>query len=139
MVKKKFLLIFIFAIIQPTFLIAQESNEFYIFGYVKDAINKQPVSGVIVECINEADISQKYTSVTGADGKYIITIVTDPPSDIDENGSPSIFRLDQNYPNPFSAGGGSTFGGKPSTQIQFQIPNISKVQLSIFNILGQKI
>ncbi|MBK8945806.1 MAG: T9SS type A sorting domain-containing protein [Ignavibacteriae bacterium] len=42
---------------------------------------------------------------------------------------PADFKLAQNYPNPFN----------PTTTIEFAIPQTSKVQLSIYNVLGQEI
>lgn len=42
---------------------------------------------------------------------------------------PNNFILDQNYPNPFN----------PSTTINFQTPKNSYANLSIYNILGQKV
>jgi len=43
--------------------------------------------------------------------------------------APAAFVLAQNYPNPFN----------PSTTIQFKLPVQSQVQLSIYNLLGQRI
>ena len=42
---------------------------------------------------------------------------------------PDKFALDQNYPNPFN----------PVTMINYQLPMINHVELSIYNLLGQKI
>jgi len=42
---------------------------------------------------------------------------------------PQGFALGQNYPNPFN----------PETQIAFSLPHNSKVELSVYNVLGQKI
>jgi hypothetical protein len=43
--------------------------------------------------------------------------------------TPLTFTLDQNYPNPFNY----------TTMINYQLPMNSKVELSIYNLLGQKI
>lgn len=42
---------------------------------------------------------------------------------------PVEFKLQQNYPNPFN----------PSTKIAFSIPSDSKVVISLYNIIGQKV
>ncbi|MFZ5517155.1 MAG: M1 family aminopeptidase [Candidatus Zhuqueibacterota bacterium] len=43
--------------------------------------------------------------------------------------APTVFQLSQNYPNPFN----------PTTQIHFQLSQPVEVELSIFNLRGQKI
>jgi sugar lactone lactonase YvrE len=45
------------------------------------------------------------------------------------NNIPDIYGLDQNYPNPFN----------PSTKINYQLPITNEVELSIYNLLGQKV
>jgi len=47
----------------------------------------------------------------------------------DEAVLPNAFSLSQNYPNPFNA----------NTQINFTIPTTSDVNLSVYNMLGQKV
>ncbi len=46
-----------------------------------------------------------------------------------EGTDPNNFRLMQNYPNPFN----------PTTTIKFALPKSSKVNLRIFNILGEEV
>ncbi len=47
------------------------------------------------------------------------------------------FKLLGNYPNPFSAKGGTAPGGNPSTTVVFEVPHASMVEISIYNLLGQ--
>jgi hypothetical protein len=44
-------------------------------------------------------------------------------------GIPDLYSLSQNYPNPFN----------PSTTIKFSLSSDSKVNISVFNILGQRV
>lgn len=45
------------------------------------------------------------------------------------NGVPTEFALQQNYPNPFN----------PSTNINFALPQASKVTLTVYDMLGRKV
>jgi subtilisin family serine protease len=73
-------------------------------------------------------------SSTTADGVFIdeisIDVTPDPALSINNlKEIPLTFRLSQNYPNPFN----------PSTVINFSIPYAANIELSIFNILGEKV
>ncbi len=55
------------------------------------------------------------------------------------NKFPVNFSLSQNYPNPFSAAGGT---GNPTTTIKYSIPNVAhelSVHLIVYDILGRKV
>jgi hypothetical protein len=47
----------------------------------------------------------------------------------DKLNTPLAFNLAQNYPNPFN----------PSTTIKYSIPELSKVKLTLFNLLGEEV
>ena len=48
---------------------------------------------------------------------------------LEEESIPLEFKLNQNYPNPFN----------PSTNISFSLPELSDVELTVYDILGNKI
>ncbi len=60
------------------------------------------------------------------DAQTLITIVDGMPL---KQGLPNEYALRQNYPNPFN----------PVTTFEYQLPQISRVTLKIYNVLGQLI
>lgn len=72
-------------------------------------------------------------TITNPDGQSRtgINLLTITPTDVKEieGRRPFAFELSQNYPNPFN----------PGTTIRFALPRSGRVQLEVFNLLGQKI
>lgn len=52
---------------------------------------------------------------------------------------PVRMELQQNYPNPFSARGGSALGGNPTTTISFTLSRSAFTTLEVFDINGRRI
>lgn len=55
----------------------------------------------------------------------------DPVTDVqkNQNSNPTEFKIYQNYPNPFN----------PKTVINYSLPKTEKVELFVYNLLGQKL
>ncbi len=70
------------------------------------------------------------TDFSGNTGNPSVELPINVTSVQDQDGAvPKVFALFQNYPNPFN----------PVTQIKFSVPKRTRVELSVYNILGQKV
>lgn len=87
--------------------------------------NSIPVQKAKISFISTADTSKYFSSLTDTLGNYIITIT----SVGSKNKEISDFQIYQNYPNPFSE----------RTTIAYQTKQQLPVEISIYNILGQKV
>lgn len=59
----------------------------------------------------------------------LFTGIPVPPVSVSDGSQPERISLSQNYPNPFN----------PETRIDFALPHAGEVQISIYNLLGQKV
>ena len=70
----------------------------------------------------------------------IIDITEGSTADVETRfAMPTKLNLEGNYPNPFSAKGGSAIGGNPMTTIRFTLPNLQRVSLEVLDITGRHV
>lgn len=80
-----------------------------------------------VEGTNEAPLAFVHNGQSSPD---VVMLYGDAITSVeDENSLPQEFKLHQNFPNPFN----------PETVIKFDVPQSTQVEISIYNILGQKV
>lgn len=63
-------------------------------------------------------------------------VAPNPVSVKESHEMPTTMKLDQNYPNPFSA---PSAGGTPETVIGFSVPEAGHVTLKVYDILGRTV
>jgi photosystem II stability/assembly factor-like uncharacterized protein len=75
------------------------------------------------------DARENYLWAVGDNGLVLRADLTTAVDDDREQHLPPVFELFQNYPNPFNT----------RTAISYQLSTVSQVELSIYNLLGQKV
>jgi glucuronoarabinoxylan endo-1,4-beta-xylanase len=85
-----------------------------------------PVQNASVTFIADSDTTNKLTAITDISGNYQINFVTT----LEPGLKPlSNFKLDQNFPNPFSA----------STAISYKLNRQTDVWITIYDVLGREV
>jgi hypothetical protein len=81
------------------------------------------------------------TVIGNGEFKVSLTLSAELPTSVEQPGEeiPRVFAIYQNYPNPFLSGAKSRSAGNPETVIEYQLPRPSEVEISIFNLQGQKV
>ena len=88
----------------------------------------EPVAGVLVTLVDEADANRTFSAYTDDQGYYSIEI-NGTGIDDDPYKGPGEFRLMQNYPNPFN----------PSTVIAYKLSKPRRISLQIYDVLGRRV
>jgi len=86
-----------------------------------------PVNGATVKLTVYAHDGTDSTKVTGED--RVLYVNRYDYLSVEGEGIPTEFALHENYPNPFN----------PTTTLRFDLPEVSNISLTIYNMLGQKI
>ena len=101
----------------------------YIISAEEPGPQRARSKGIVVSYISERDPNQVFSSTTDVEGRY--RVVLDSPTAVESmlGTAPAVFRLFQNYPNPFN----------PSTRIPYYLHRDARVNLRIYNIIGQPV
>ena len=116
--------ILLFCLIQVIFLIQTHAQTISVQGRITTT-SKYSVRNASVTFIDNADTTNKFSTLTNISGNYQIEVLTSVKSNT--NKLPTKFELAQNYPNPFSS----------TTDISYGLKKESDIQVIIYDILGR--
>ncbi|MCX6151127.1 MAG: alpha-amylase family glycosyl hydrolase [Ignavibacteriales bacterium] len=88
-----------------------------------------PLNGVSPK-VKGTDLKSYWVTIPPS-GVQIYILSNEPLTEVDDQSKakPLSFDLAQNYPNPFN----------PSTTIKYSLPFASKIKISVYNVVGQKV
>lgn len=111
--------------IDPLATYSVTSNEFLVNAFPMFGVNITDIN--LLEDITEFQVVANYIMSKQSITPNKNSIVTDTKNESEY--LPSEFKLEQNYPNPFN----------PSTVITYHLPEVGRVRLKIYNLLGEEI
>ncbi len=126
--KGHLIIVFVISFLITNSVNSRSMSHVYIFGYVKDSLSKSAVPGVWIEAINESDSLERAGDYTDKSGRYVIDLLVTGGL-VKDQTIVRDFKLFQNFPNPFN----------PTTIVPFQIPEPTRVNITIYDLLGRKI
>ncbi len=102
------------------------AGDIRISGRISDAKTLSAISQAKIQLDNYST-GKTDTLLTQTDGTWEYIFST---TEVSDNGTqPANFWVSQNYPNPFN----------PSTRIDLQLPSFTRVEITIYNILGEQL
>ena len=102
-----------------------ESGSQGAFGFSPWIDRKRNLAGVLSVVSSLEEVMPTYVEL-----RRLIRNIIDSPNSVNEySSSPDNFTLYQNYPNPFN----------PATNIEYYIPEQSKVTITIYDVMGRTI
>ncbi len=102
-----------------------DGNLLRLLVYSEDGISLPAGKNDILLINTDNKLTIKEIEVSSADGMLLKTKLSESSHSVVPNG----FMLEQNYPNPFN----------PITEIGFSLPKMSRVKLTVYNVLGQEV
>jgi hypothetical protein len=110
-------------------------------------MNKGLPDVCMVTSLSSSPSNRKLRIATHGNGVYETGLIDEFVVGVKEPVIPNGFELSQNYPNPFSATGGSGANGNPTTTIEYTIPHFEigkdtngfHVTLKVYDILGREV